>query len=99
MLSDLTPAQRELAVYMSQLSEEAYSAGWMEDLEYQLWRALSSGPFRYGQLTLTPAPVQKLKSLSPTFRGSYPFADTREESFVPVAQWTAVYQHKLIDKQ
>lgn len=99
MLSDLTPAQRELAVYMSQLSEEAYSAGWMEDLEYQLWRAISSGPFRYGQLTITPAHVRKLKSLSDTCGGWIRFDDTLEESFVPVAQWTAVYQHKVIDKR
>jgi hypothetical protein len=40
MLSDLTPDQRALARYMSDLSEEAYCAGWMSGLEYALWDGL-----------------------------------------------------------
>jgi hypothetical protein len=43
MLRDLTPAQLELAEYMSDLSEEAYCAGWMRDLEYALWDAAYGG--------------------------------------------------------
>jgi hypothetical protein len=37
----LDHAQRQLADYMSDLSEEAYSAGWMNGLEYALWDALT----------------------------------------------------------
>jgi hypothetical protein len=43
MLRDLTPAQCELAKYMSDLSEEAYCAGWMQGLEYALWQVLVEG--------------------------------------------------------
>jgi hypothetical protein len=40
MLADLSPDQRRLADYMSELSESAYCAGWMEGLEFALWEAV-----------------------------------------------------------
>ena len=45
MLRDLTPPQRQLADFMSDLSENAYCAGWMSGLEYALWewRHLTGG--------------------------------------------------------
>lgn len=52
MLNDLTSAQQRLAQYMSELSERAYSAGWMDGLELALWQALKDGPYKYGQLEL-----------------------------------------------
>ena len=88
MLNDLSPEQRALADYMSELSEEAYHAGWMSDLEHVLWRAVMDGPFRYGHLDLSPQHVQRLKSLSEWCGGWIRFDDTEEESFVPLAQWT-----------
>jgi hypothetical protein len=36
VLLDLSPQARALADYMSELSEEAYSAGWMMGLEFEL---------------------------------------------------------------
>jgi hypothetical protein len=64
MLSDLSAPQRELAEFMSALSERAYSAGWMEGLEFALWRAVSHGPFKYGQLELTVEHSHHLVELS-----------------------------------
>ena len=43
MLRDLTDAQRELAEAMSDISEDAYCTGWMQDLEYGLWRIVETG--------------------------------------------------------
>jgi hypothetical protein len=91
MLASLTPQQRDLAVYMSELSEHAYSAGWMEGLEQSLWRAVTTGPFRYGHLTLTAAHVEKLKALSNACGGWIRFDDHLEESFVPIEQWLEQY--------
>jgi hypothetical protein len=88
MLANLTPQQRELALYMSELSEGAYSAGWMDGLEQALWRAVISGPCRYGHLTLTAIHIEKLKALSGACGGWIRFDDEHEESFVPIETWT-----------
>ena len=50
MLTDLTPDQRALAEYMSELSEQAIHAGWIQNLEHALWRARTEGPFVYTRL-------------------------------------------------
>ena len=95
MLTDLTREQRELAGYMSELSEQAFSAGWIDGLEHALWRAATTGPFRYGHLNLTPAHIERLKSLSAACGGWIRFDEDREEIFVSAIQWTEQYdQHE-----
>jgi hypothetical protein len=91
MLEDLTPNQRALAAYMSELSEEAFSAGWMQDLEFALWRAVEVGPYRYGQLDLTTKHIENLKQLSASCGGWVCFYET-EETFVPIKHWRQVYE-------
>lgn len=87
MLHDLTPQQLALAEYMSELSEEAYSAGWMDRLEFELWAAVTSGPCKYGRLILTAAHIQKLSRLSQSCGGWIIFDDDQEESFIPLDEW------------
>jgi hypothetical protein len=95
MLSDLTEPQRALAEFMGRLSEEAWHAGWMKGLEYELWRAVVDGPFRIGQLTLNSAHVTRLKQLSDSCGGWIVFDDSTEESFAPVGLWGSMYSaHK-----
>ncbi len=53
MLNDLSTSQRAVADYMSELSEQAYCAGGMEDLEFSLWRIAATGPGRYGPMEIT----------------------------------------------
>ena len=43
-------AVQELIDYISDLSEEAYCAAWMDAVECALWRRVTDGPGRYGQL-------------------------------------------------
>ena len=91
MLNDLTAAQRELADYMSALSERAYHAGWVEGLEFALWRAVTDDLFKYGQLGLSCEHTQHLSSLSQRCGGWIVFDQQREEIFVTLEQW----QHLL----
>ena len=91
MLKDLTPCQRELAEYMSELSELAFSAGWMENLEHALWRAVEEGPFRYGHLNLTTEQTEKLKQLSTSCVGWVLFSEDTEETYVPIELWRRLY--------
>ena len=87
MLSDLTSSQKALAEYMSELSERAYSAGWMKGLEFVLWRAVVHGPFKYGRLELTCEHAQHLAALSENCGGWIFFHAEREEVFFPLNEW------------
>lgn len=42
-MTGLTPQQRALAEAMSEVSEAAFRAGWMEGTEYDVWRLLHHG--------------------------------------------------------
>jgi hypothetical protein len=87
VLQDLTSSQMALAQYMSELSENAYCAGWMDRLEFDLWMAIVSGLFRYGRLELTSAHIQRLSELSQGCGGWIAFEGEREETFVPMDEW------------
>ena len=75
---------------MSLLSEAGYHAGWMAGLEFELWRAVIEGPFRYGQLDLTGKHVERLKYLSDACGGCIVFDSAREETFVPIRHWNDI---------
>lgn len=91
MLTDLSPPQKELAEYMSSLSELAFCAGWMDGLEFALWRAATEAPFTYGQLQLTQDQAQGLNDLSRRCGGWIYVHDDHQETFVTLAEW----QHML----
>jgi hypothetical protein len=73
--------------YMSDLSEQGYYAGWMMGLEYALWDAVESGPFRYGHLDLTAEHVRCLRELSAACGGWVRYDDVGDEVFVPLPEW------------
>jgi hypothetical protein len=87
MPDTLTSAQQALAEYMSQLSEQAYAAGWIEGLEYALWKAVVAGPYKYGRQMLTGDHVRELRKLSEACGGWIRFSDVGDESFVSLDQW------------
>src|SRR5215471_17785201 len=87
MLLKLEPKARELAEYMSGLSEEAYYAGWMDGLEFELWEAVISGPREYGRLQITLDHIAQLRRLSGAAGGWIIFDDTEEESLLPIGEW------------
>ena len=92
MISDLNTPQLELHDLMSSMSEQAWSAGWMRGLEYELWRAVQSPACKVGRLQLSPPQCDRLKELSEKCGGWIVFDDQHEESFVPQAQWLTLYQ-------
>ncbi|ANH67998.1 hypothetical protein [Mitsuaria sp. 7] len=86
-LDDLSPPQRALAEFMSDLSERAYAAGWLADIEIELWRALHSPAYRGGRLRLSLEDVHALESLSTACGGWIFFDGELEETFVPMEEW------------
>ena len=92
MINDLTAPQRELHDLMSSMSEQAWSAGWMHGLEYELWKATLSPAYKVGRLLLSSTQCERLRQLSEKCGGWIAFDDQREEIFVPQAQWLTRYK-------
>ena len=96
MFADLSPAQRQLAEFMSELSEEAYYAGWMVELEYTLWEALLDGRSEFGRLELTDEQRARLRQLSDACGGWIVFDEHADETWVPTPEWRqrfSAWQH------
>ena len=94
MLSDLDDSQRALAESMGWLSEASYHAGWMDGLEFDLWRGVVEEPFRYGQLDLNVDHIARLQRLSEACGGWIVFDGDREETFVPIDYWKIIYRDR-----
>ena len=72
---------------MSELSENAYSAGWMIGLEFALWDAIVKGPSKYGQLRITNEHISRLKKLSEDCKGWIRFDGINEETYISLSEW------------
>ena len=97
MLSSLNENQLALAEAMGSLSEAAHHAGWMEGLEFDLWRAVVDGPRRYGRLDVTADHVAHLRGLSQACGGWIVFDRDKEETFVPIDRWLDIYRERMTE--
>ena len=95
MIEELNGQIRELAEYMSELSEEAYAAVWMEGLEYALWYAVENGPRKYGHLEISEEHISNLKNLSGSTGGWVYFDDKTEETFISSENWLKKYSENI----
>ena len=86
-MNNLNENQLKLAKYMSALSEIAYTASWMENLEFSLWKGMNNEIASYGRLTFTQEIRDKLKRLSDNIGGWIYFNDKDEEIFVDWKKW------------
>lgn len=64
---------------MSDLSEEAYYACWMDGLEFTLWEAVLGVRVRYGQIGINPDSREQLRALSEACDGWIIFDDVRDD--------------------
>jgi hypothetical protein len=90
--SELSRGAAELARYMSELSEHAYSAAWMDELEFVLWRAVLHGPCDYGRLRITDEHIVELRKLSAAAGGWIVFDVVEEESLIAIDEWERRYR-------
>ena len=91
MLTDLSPEQRALADAMSEISESAYCAGWMDGLEYALWHLLTTGQTRYGRSRVTREELMRLRNLSERCGGWIVWDEQKEETFVQMEDWQRMF--------
>ena len=83
----MTPSQRNLADYMSELSEEAWRAGWMDGLEFALWEVMLGERQEYGCLAITPDHRTRLRLFSEECGGWIVYLDSLGETWVPLDDW------------
>ena len=93
MINDLTPTQRDLARLMSEISESAWRAVWMQGLEYELWTEVRSTSDARSRRLASPAQLERLSQLSRACGGWITFDQEREEVFVALTEWTALYDN------
>ena len=86
---------RALAQFMSELSEQAYSASWMQHLEFALWHAVVSGPFQYGRLAINEGHIDRLRALRDKCEGWIYFDDQSGESWVALEEWQDMYSRNI----
>lgn len=91
MLYDLTPEQKRLGEYMSDISEKCYCAGWMSGLEYALWYAVENGELKYGHDLVTLEEIEQLKKLSQDCNCWIYFDDETEETAIEFTLWKQKY--------
>ena len=84
-----------LKEYMSDLSEEAYSARWMQHLEYALWLAVENGPRKYGRLAISKEHIAKLISLSKKCGGWVYWNEQSEETWITIEDWEKMFKENL----
>lgn len=87
--SMLSPEALLLCDYMSELSEAAYFAGWMHDLEFELWDRIISGPSEYGRLSIWHEHIERLLQLANAANGWIICNDVKEQILVPFDEWQA----------
>lgn len=86
------PNWRMLAGEMSEISELAFCAGWMDGLEYRLWEIVQGGSRKYGQIRLTDGQVGRLRELAEGLHGWVWFNDESEvEEFIEHERWLSAY--------
>lgn len=97
MLSSLTPKQRELANVMSNISEKCYSAGWIDNLEFILWKALINGEQKIGHGIISNEDINRLMQLSRDCDCWIYFDDTEEETAIDLITWKRRFEETIVD--
>ena len=84
-------AETDLRELMREISETAWSAGWMQDLEYSLWGYLENGSGAYGHMEIDDDLIRRLDDLSREAGGWFVYGPSGEQ-FVPLDRWKELYR-------
>lgn len=89
---DSALALREL---MSEISEDHNCAGWLVDLEYDLWSMTMNGPTSWGFGYMTWREVHDLIILSRAAGGWWRWnAELRDREFLTIEDWESVFRRR-----
>ncbi|SDF65142.1 hypothetical protein SAMN05421827_10196 [Pedobacter terrae] len=92
MQKDLTECELQLAIFIGDLSERCYNAGWMLNLEYVLWNCILSGPQKYGHDIINESDITQLNKLSILANAWIVFDNETGETAIELEQWKKQFQ-------
>jgi hypothetical protein len=84
-------AARLLATAMSDISEEHWCAGWLDQTEFVLWRAVTTGHLKWGIAQIESARIEQLRMLSEQCNGWIVFDEVAGRIYVPLAEWQRLF--------
>jgi hypothetical protein len=79
---------------LKDLNEEGFSAGWMTNLEFDLWRIINGGDRRYGWHFLTQEEIDQLWFLARKCGCWIVFDDETEETAIDLNIWETMFLNK-----
>lgn len=95
-MSTLTPLQELLRSKMSDVSEDCYCAGWMDDTEYRVWQLIRGDLDHWGQCDRAEVQAQldEIRDLADRigFWIVWRIGDD-DVTAVPIEEWRAAYDH------
>jgi hypothetical protein len=83
-----------LRTAMSNVSETCWAAGWLNGLEFDLWRFVQDGPGEYGMGTIAQSDIDELRNLSELCGGWFQWNDGKGATFMPMDEWIKNYEGK-----
>lgn len=76
----------ELCDLLSEISESCYFAGWLHDVEHEVWDMLGSKePVQYGMSHVSPTDLARAEALSKAIGGWVQYE--QGPRFVPAGEW------------
>ena len=87
--------QRQLMELMWKVSEEAWSVGWMEGMEFDVWKFMQEGPGRYGQLILDEPILDRLRELATKAGGWIYWDKVEQETWIDMPAWKEMYSARV----
>lgn len=81
---------------MTGISEACWCAGWLNGLEFQLWKA-RQGPGRFGQGEVTERQSSLLRLLAEECDGWWIYDRADNPRFIRTAEWLAILKEKGIE--
>jgi len=73
---------------MSEISEDLYCAGWLYDLEFELWEVLQSGSGKWHGIDIS-AELSDVRALSDALGGWHDY-----DRFIPLDEWLTIYANR-----
>ncbi|MBS1669529.1 MAG: hypothetical protein JST58_19305 [Bacteroidetes bacterium] len=81
---------------MSDISENCYSAGWLENLEYVLWDAITNGERKFGHGIIYQKDIDKLEQLSKDCNCWIYYDDVTEQTAIRLDLWRQKFATDII---
>lgn len=95
MYSELSDKQKKLSDFMSKISESAYAAQWMHNLEYVLWDVVLNGQRKFGRHLITQFDIDILIQLSTEANCWIYFNEETDEMPIPIDEWKKKFEEYI----